>query len=73
MSIYIDLSSIIDTEPELSEVLNLLTNDDLLWEVLDRMEDDEDVIDLFIHYLKDYPKVLEKLKELLSETNPTAK
>lgn len=73
MSTYIDLSSIIDTEPELSEVLNLLTNDDLLWEVLDRMEDDEDVIDLFMHYLKDYPKVLEKLKELLLETNPTVK
>lgn len=36
---YLDLSSLIDIEPETEDVLDLIANDDLINEFIERMED----------------------------------
>lgn len=47
---YLDLSSIIDVEPETSDILDLIANDDLIEEFVERM-DDIDFVKEFISYL----------------------
>jgi hypothetical protein len=52
MAKYIDLSSVVDVEPEVSQVLGLIEDEDLLSEFWQRM--DEDFFRVFVEdYCKD--------------------
>ena len=51
MGKYIDLSSVIDVEPSVSQVLNLVEDEDLLSEFWQRMDED-----FFRVFVKDYCK-----------------
>ena len=47
---YLDLSSLIDIEPETEDVLDLIASDDLIHEFVERM-DDINFVKIFIDYL----------------------
>lgn len=64
MAKYIDLSSVVDVEPEVCEVLPLIEDDDLLSEFWQRM--DEDFFRVFVEdYCKDSD--IRIIKEIIDE------
>lgn len=64
MGKYIDLCTVIDVEPEVSQVLGLIEDEDLLSEFWQRMDED-----FFRVFVEDYckPDIFEKTYEEVAE------
>lgn len=64
MSKYIDLISVIDVEPEVSQVLNLVDDEDLQDEFWKRLDED-----FFKDFVEDYckPHEIEMMKKIIDE------
>lgn len=64
MSKYIDLSSVVDVEPEVSHVLNLVDDADLQDEFWQRLD-----VEFFKDFVEDYckPYEVEMMKKIIDE------
>lgn len=64
MSKYIDLSSVIDVEPNVSQVLNLVEDTDLQDEFWQRLDED-----FFKEFIEDYcrPDEVKMMKKIIDE------